>query len=205
MRPLRNGSDYERLPEMPPGERRIYTPSTGEIDPTMGAVARAVVDRSGRSRGEHPLNSFAAVGPDSEALVGTQAPLDVYAPLGILADRGGFALLIGVGLTTMTLLHLAEVRAGREPFRRWANAPSGDVIEVQTGGCSGGFDAFEPLLARRTRETLVGESRWRAYAARETIEDAVVAIQLNPQITHCGNLTCERCRDAVVGGPLVAT
>jgi aminoglycoside N3'-acetyltransferase len=122
----------------------------------------------------------------------------------MLADRGGFVLLIGVRLTSMTLLHLAEARAGREPFRRWANDPSGNVIEVQTGSCSAGFGAFEPALAPFAQETVVGASCWRAYSARETGAEAARAIETNPQITHCGDPSCELCRDAIAGGPLVA-
>jgi aminoglycoside 3-N-acetyltransferase len=133
-----------------------------------------------------------------------QHTLDVYAPLRVLADRGGFVLLVGVGLTSMTLLHLAEARAGRELFRRWAKAPSGDVVEVQTGSCSAGFDAFEPVLDPLARETSVGASRWRAYPSRETLEKAAQAIRANPAITHCGDETCGRCRDAVAGGPILA-
>jgi aminoglycoside N3'-acetyltransferase len=202
MRPLRNAYDYQQ-PSEAPGDG-IYTPATSEIDRSMGAIARAVVQRPGRSRGSHPLNSFAALGPHANALVAPQWPLDVYAPLAMLADRGGFVLLIGVELTSMTLLHLAEARAGRELFRRWAKATSGDAIEVQTGSCSAGFHAFEPVLAPLARETVVGQSRWRAYPARDAVEEAARAITANPHITHCGELTCGRCRDAIAGGPIIS-
>jgi aminoglycoside 3-N-acetyltransferase len=200
MRPLRNAFDYERPPDIARAGG-IYTSATNEIDPYMGAVACSVVMRPGRARGAHPLNSFAAVGREAEALVAEQQPLDVYAPLRALANRGGFVLLMGVGLTSLTLLHFAEARAGRELFRRWAKAPSGDVIEVQTGSCSAGFDAFEPVLAPLARETTLGASRWRVYPARETVEKAAQAIRANPQMTHCGDETCARCRDAIAGGP----
>jgi len=201
--PLRNAFDYGRVSESSRAGP-IYTPMTDEIDASMGAVPRAVVERPGRTRGAHPLSSFAAVGPDAEVLVGAQAPLDAFAPLRLLAQGGGFVLLIGVGLTSMTLLHLAEACAGREPFRRWATAPSGDVIEVQTGGCSAGFGAFERVLAPLAREAVVGASRWRSYPAGAVVEEATRALQANPQITHCDNPACEQCRDAIAGGPLVA-
>jgi aminoglycoside 3-N-acetyltransferase len=71
--PLRNAFDYDCLSETR-GDSRIYASSTSEIDRSTGAVARAVVERPGRSRGAHPLSSFAAVGPDAESLVGVQAP-----------------------------------------------------------------------------------------------------------------------------------
>jgi aminoglycoside 3-N-acetyltransferase len=204
MRPPRNGLDYDRPLDVEP-DGRIFTPATNEMEgPYMGAVARAVVARPGRARGEQPLNSFAAVGPEAGALLAAQQPLDVYAPLKELAERGGFVLLIGVGLTSMTLLHLAEARAGRETFRRWARARTGEVIEVQAGSCSAGFDAFEPVLAPHAREATVGESRWRAYPARAAVESAARAIRANPQLTRCGNERCERCPDAIAGGPILA-
>jgi len=43
------------------GVGRVYTPAFGEIDQDMGAVAAEIVRMAGSARGEHPLNSFAAV------------------------------------------------------------------------------------------------------------------------------------------------
>ena len=38
MRPARNGWDYKSPPAPTPGEGRIYSPDTTEIDPDMGAI-----------------------------------------------------------------------------------------------------------------------------------------------------------------------
>jgi aminoglycoside 3-N-acetyltransferase len=199
MRPPRNGIDYE-VPLDSPGEGRVFMPDSTEISPQMGAVAAAVLARPGRARGDHPLNSFSAIGARSD-LVLEQRPLDVYAPLRILAGRDGFVLLIGVGLDRMTLLHLAEERAGRRLFRRWANGPDGLPMEVETGSCSEGFAKLEPVLAPLAHETFVGSSRWLAFPARATLEHAAETIRAQPDITHCGRNDCLRCRDAVAGGP----
>lgn len=199
MRPPRNGIDYD-APLDSPGADRVFSPASSELSPHMGAVAAAVLARPGRLRGDHPLNSFAAVGERPD-LVLEQRPLDVYAPLRILAARDGFVLLIGAGLDRMTLLHLAEERAGRALFRRWANGPDGRPMEVETGSCSEGFINLEPALAPLARETLVGASRWRAFPARATLGAAADAIREQPEITHCGREDCLRCRDAVAGGP----
>jgi aminoglycoside N3'-acetyltransferase len=86
----------------------------------MGAIAAAVVQMPGRSRGNHPICSFAAVGPHAQSLVAHQSPLAVNAPLAALADCSGYVVLMGVGLNCMTLLHLAEQQAGRNLFRHWA-------------------------------------------------------------------------------------
>jgi hypothetical protein len=64
-------------------------------------------------------------------------------------------VLIGVGLTSLALLHLAEQLAGRGPFRRWALGANGKPELVPVGGCSNGFDTFEPIVAPAKRHTLV--------------------------------------------------
>jgi aminoglycoside 3-N-acetyltransferase len=201
MRPLRNAFDYERG-FTSPVRASTYTPDTDAIDDDMGAIPRAVVRRPDRIRGAHPLCSFAAVGTEAGAIIERQAPLGVFAPLAALADREGFVLLAGVGLPNMTLIHLAERRAGRQPFRRWAKMASGEVIEAASGGCGAGFDALEPILAPITRERKVGDSRWRVFPARETVEIAARAIAENPQVTRCADPSCLLCADAIAGGPI---
>jgi aminoglycoside 3-N-acetyltransferase len=157
----------------------------------------------GRVRGNHPLCSFSAVGPLAQRLIAGQTPLNINAPLAALAEVGGSVVLMGVGLEKMTLLHLAEERAGRNPFRRWANGPDGQVIEVTTGGCSDGFGKLEPLLAPLMQEAHVGQSHWRIFPAEPTLTVATAVIRQNPLITHCGRSGC-RCDDAVLGGPILA-
>ena len=205
MRPERNGIDYDALPEgRAGGENRVFTPETNDVSATMGAIPAEVLARPERVRGSNPLCSFAALGPLAER-VREQRPLDVYAPLRILAAKGGWALLIGVDLRSLTLLHLAEEKAGRRLFRRWANGPDGKPMEVEVGSCSQGFLNFEPILAPLARATRVGESRWVAYPARELLALAADAIREKPGITHCGDADCLRCRDAVAGGPPVSS
>jgi aminoglycoside 3-N-acetyltransferase len=202
MRPLRNAFHYERG-FTSPIRTSTYTPNTDEIDDDMGAIPRAIVRRPDRARGVHPLCSFAAVGPGAQALVEPQSPPDVFAPLEALADQEGLVLLAGVGLPTMTLLHLAEVAAGRQPFRRWAKLESGDVIEAASGGCGTGFGALESVLNPIAREKTVGGSRWRVFPAREALEIAARAIAGNPQVTHCADPNCLLCADAIAGGPII--
>src|SRR5437870_4023263 len=201
MRPARNGLDYETAVESP-GRDRIFSPGSNELSPSMGAIPAAVLARPERVRGNNPLCSFTALGPGAD-LVREQRPLDVYAPLRLLGARGGFVLLIGVGLERMTLLHLAEEKAGRTPFRRWANGPDGRPQEIEVGSCSDGFPRLEPVLAPLAHEVRVGESLWRAFPARATVDAAAAAIRDRPDITHCGSADCLRCADAIAGGPSV--
>lgn len=183
------------------GLGRIYTPTCDEIDPDMGAVARELIRMDGAVRGAHPLNSFAAAGPDAEDLVGNQTRSDVYAPIRELARRGGNILLMGVGLESMTALHAAEERAGRRLFRRWANGGDGEAVDVAVGGCSRGFGAFEGVLAELERRHRVGESVWRVFPAQTAIDVATEAIEAQPELTRCDRASCVRCTDAIAGGP----
>ena len=204
MRPERNGIDYEAPEGGAGGANRVFTPETNDVNSTMGAIPAEVLARPERVRGSNQLCSFAALGPLADR-VREQRPLDVYAPLRILAAKDGWALLMGVDLRSLTLLHLAEEKAGRRLFRRCANGPDGKPMEVEVGSCSQGFVNFEPVLAPLARETLVGESRWVAYPARETLALGAETIRGNPGMTHCGDADCLRCRDAVAGGPPVSS
>jgi len=203
MRPERNGWDYAPVPRDESGGPRIFTPASMELDQEdMGAVSAAVLAMRNRVRGNHPLNSFTAVGPLAHDLIDGQEPTAVYRPLEILTDRDGWVVLMGVSLRSLTLLHLAEKSAGRQLFRRWANDSHGRVMMVEAGGCSLGFERFESVLAPMERRITVGQTTWRAYRGKEALEAAGQAILDDPFITHCGNDECHRCRDAVLGGPV---
>ena len=168
----------------------------------MGAIPAAVLARPGRTRGDHPLGSFAAVGALAHELTAPQRGLDVFAPLRALAERGGLVILIGVGLERMTLLHAAEQAAGRTMFRRWAS-DGASVCEVESGGCSDGFGRLEPVLEPLARRVRVGKSGWAGYPVAAALELAARAIRADPAITRCARPECARCQDAVAGGPLV--
>ena len=195
---------YETSQHTLPGAARIYTPDAPDIDRAdMGAIPAAVLAMPESVRGNHPLCSFAAVGPLADKLVALQQPLQVFAPLRALAETGGSVVLMGVGLTELTLIHLAEQLAGRNLFRRWANGSDGQPMAVEVGGCSDGFGKFEPILAPVMQSTVVGQSEWRVYPALETLKRLAQAIRNDPMMTHCGRTDCTRCDDAVLGGPIL--
>jgi len=203
-RPDRNGWNYSAVENSFGNSGLVYSPESTDIDQDMGAVAAEIVSQPGRCRGNHALNSFAAVGPLANRLISKQGSLDVYGPLKELAVADGFILLMGVGPEKMTLIHLAEAMAGRQLFRRWANGPDGRPAMYETGGCSEGFNNLEPILAVLARETHVGESRWRAFPAHSTLTAVAAKILTQPESTHCPDPCCIRCDDAVRGGPILS-
>ena len=197
----RNG-DRARLPER--RGARGFSPGMTEVSREMGAIPAWVAAHPGRHRGNHPLNSFAALGPRSVEVTGGQQPQDVYAPLRVAADSGGFVALLGVDLTSMTLIHLAEQMAGRELFVRWALLADGRRVPARVGSCSSGFELLAPALSPAESVSLVGGSRWRVFPAGQAVRLAAAEISARPGVTGCGRASCDRCRDAVAGGPIGA-
>lgn len=207
MRPPRNGIDYHQPPGTTPAAdpTTAYTVGCGVINPGMGTLPATLIARQGAHRGRHPLNSFAALGPQAAELIEPQEPADVYAPLRVLAEQHGVVLLIGVGLNRMTALHLAEQRSGRRLLIRWARRCDGGVCMVETGSCSEGFPRLDPHLGGYAQRTCVAAARWSAYPARETLDAAVAAMIADQDITRCPKDTCLRCLDSIAGGPIGPT
>lgn len=205
-RPARNAIDYPEKDRLAaanpwPGMSDIYDPTRTEVDADLGATAAYVAARPDRIRCRRSPGTFSAVGPLAAELIGREAP-DEYGPLRDLPARGGWVLLAGVGLTRMTLLHLAEIAAGRRPFVHWTRGPDGRPQRSLGGECSEGFEALAPVLRVVERRTIVGQSLWRAYPANEAVLRAAKAIRSDPEITHCGDPGCIECADAIAGGPL---
>jgi len=205
-RPVRNGIDYSTLaaPALigaaPSG--RVYDSTCTEVATWLGAFSAHVAARADRVRCTFGTGEFAAVGALADRLIDAETEADVYGPLRALVEEDGAVVLMGVDLTKMTLLHLAEVEAGRCPFVRWARGRDGRAVRVRTGECSEGFESLTPAFAPVERNVLVGRSRWRVLPARRTLTLASNAIRANPSITHCPNAACLECADAIAGGPL---
>lgn len=206
-RPERNGVDYAATDRSAaaspwPGSSRLYDSSCTETDSWLGATAAHVARRTDRVRCRRPCGEFSAVGPSASALIEAETPDDSFGPLRALVDSDGWVVLMGVSLTKLTLLHLAEAQAGRRPFIRWALGPGHTAIRVMGGECSRGFDRLAEALAPIERRANVGVSPWRAFPAKCVLERAIAEIERHPSITHCPDPTCIECEDAIAGGPI---
>ncbi|MGE5527717.1 MAG: AAC(3) family N-acetyltransferase [Patescibacteria group bacterium] len=203
--PERNGCDYSRLPEAGSSQIAPYTGAGDQIDESMGAVPAFVLRMEDSVRGNHPFNSFAAVGPLARQIVRGQAPLDVYAPFREMYGRDrAFIVLAGVGLTRATAIHFAEQLAGRRLFRAWAKVAGDGIQETEVGSCSEGFENLAAFVSEIETSASVGRSPWRIFPFRDFVDRIARAVKENPRLTHCGNDNCLRCRDAVAGGPITS-
>lgn len=186
-----------------PENTPVFDPAADAISCSMGAIPREIVRRPQRVRGMHPINSFTAIGPHARTLVATQTPLNVYGPLEQAAELDAKVILMGVGLSSMTAIHLAEQQAGRNLFRRWHLNADGSIGENCVGSCSEGFESLAPQLLPFEEKTRVGASLWRIYPLRQTLQMASKAIQANPEITRCEDPGCQRCQAMMLGGPVI--
>ncbi len=102
------------------------------ISPTreMGVIPELFRTWPGVVRSNHPVGSFAAIGPNAAYLTDDHQLLDMFgetSPIGKLYELDGYVLLLGVDHENDTSLHLAENRA------TWANKtyiPEGTAILV---------------------------------------------------------------------------
>jgi aminoglycoside 3-N-acetyltransferase len=97
---------------------------------TMGRVAELFRTRPGAMRSPHPHRSFSACGPAAADILADQPlddPFGERSPLARLYERGAIILLLGVGYSACTALHLAERRLTGPARRR---VPNGAPLSV---------------------------------------------------------------------------
>ena len=87
-----------------------------DLSPTreMGIVSETFRKMPGVLRSSHPELSFAARGPLSEAIIDNHSlwySLGEKSPLARIYENNGWVLLLGVGYSNNTAMHLAEYRA----------------------------------------------------------------------------------------------
>jgi len=170
------------------------------VDPLIGILAEMLRNHPRAMRTAHPILSFAGVNV-KDALV-TQTMYHPFAPIGWLADRAGWVLLLGVNHTVNTSIHYAERMAGRHQFTRWALTKRRIVECKGYPGCSDGFEAIRPDIEGVTRRVEVGDSFIEAIPLHSLLEAVEKRLKENPLALLCQRDECGRC-DAVrtvVGG-----
>jgi aminoglycoside 3-N-acetyltransferase len=161
------------------------------VDPTMGVLPEVLRGHPSARRTLHPIQSFAGIHADS--ILNTQTIFNPFAPIGALAEEGGWVLLLGVDHTVNTSIHYAEKLAGRRQFVRWALTIDRIVECPGFPGDSSGFNAIAPDLEKVTRRVEIGEGIVQAVPLDKLIEAVVNRIKENPLALLCQREDCERC------------
>jgi aminoglycoside 3-N-acetyltransferase len=161
------------------------------VDPLIGAIPEVFRRHPLAKRTSHPIQSFAGI--NAEIILASQTMKDHLAPLGLLEQSDGWALLMGVDHTVNTSIHYAEKLAGRKQFNRWALTPGGVVECPGFPGCSAGFQAIAGDMEKYTRKATIGESLIQAVPLKMLFKVVVTLIKKDPLALLCQQEDCERC------------
>jgi aminoglycoside 3-N-acetyltransferase len=161
------------------------------VDKMMGILPEVLRKHPKAKRSSHPIQSFTGVGVD--AVLNSQTIFEPLAPIGALAEKDGWVLLLGVDHTVNTSIHYAEKLAGRLQFIRWAIA--GDRV-VECGGFPGDSDGFNAIaidVEKYTRRVEIGGAMVQAIHLKSLINAVIQKITANPFALLCTRDDCERC------------
>ncbi|MCY0880223.1 MAG: AAC(3) family N-acetyltransferase [Firmicutes bacterium] len=171
-----------------------------QLTPSMvGHITEVFRHRAGAGRSWHPTHSVAALGPDSgDFLRGHEqwsTPCAKNSPYGRLVDAGGWVLLLGVDLSSLTLFHA---------FEEWAEVPwlfnreetlytvldGGTVLTVLSrrhtndSRYARDYPALEPWLRRRglLRSVQIGAATVRILDAKGTWDALKPVLRVHPDL-----------------------
>lgn len=163
------------------------------VDRMMGALAETLRRHPHAHRSDHPILSFSGI--NVQDALRTQSLRDPLAPIGVLALRGAWVLLLGVDHSVNTSIHYAEKMRERRQFVRWAIAGGSRILECPGfPGCSSGFNAIAPELEQITRRTRIGNAEIRALPLTGLLETVERILRANPRALLCGSDDCSRCQ-----------
>jgi aminoglycoside 3-N-acetyltransferase len=164
------------------------------VHPDCGSTAEALRKTPGTLRSIHPILSFVATGPHAREALASQTRHNPLGPLAWLEAHDGFVLLMGVDQRENYALHLAEQRAGRKAFVRWALTMD-DIEELPNiPGCMEGFNAIWPEMLSITRVAQIGMARCELIPLKDMLDYAERRIRNMPNFILCDKPSCLSCR-----------
>lgn len=203
------------MPAMTAGDAPFDPATTPTFE--MGATAETFRQLPGVVRSGHPGASFAARGPAAQTICAPQPlspPHGLDSPVGRVYVAGGQVLLLGVGHSESTTLHLAEALAG-VPYsvtHPCVVVTGGEVrtIEIaETDHCCANFARMDGWLraAGQQREGPVGHAHARLFDAQAAVAVARDRLARDPLVFLCqpdaGCEECNRARASVASRPRV--
>jgi aminoglycoside 3-N-acetyltransferase len=195
-----------------------YTANIAEpyFDPAVVPCRTGIIPELSRKRPDavrslHPTHSVTVIGPDAAELtrdhmafrtVGLGSPIDQ------LAKMGGKVLLLGVGHTSNTTVHLGEEYAG-VPKEGWFEVPTcanvlmpdgsiyAHLVDTSTS-CSRGFGRVEPVLRKygEIADGRAGNAALQLMLGMDVVKRVVEIIGAQPDALLCDQLDCRPCTGA---------
>ncbi len=196
--PPTSPAELERLR----AEAPVFDPETSPTEVRwMGVFPEVVRKQPDAKRSHHPVVSFAAIGANANFLTQNAPfhyPLGSESPLARLHQLNGYVLLIGVGHTVNTSLHLAEVWADAPYIHRSATiktAPDQFTIMRGSPECSEGFSKIERVLrqARLLKGGYIGNAPSQLMRQRQLLSMAIAMLQGDAAALLCDDPDCPWC------------
>jgi aminoglycoside 3-N-acetyltransferase len=160
-------------------------------DPMMGILPEVLRVHPAARRSLHPILSFAGVHVD--AALDAQTIYNPLAPIGVLAERKGWVILLGTDHPANTSIHYAEKLAGRRQFVRWALTRKRIVECPGFPGDSTGFGVLTEDLQGDTRRVQCGTAVIQAVPLKRLFEAVTGRLKQNSLDLLCQRPDCERC------------
>jgi aminoglycoside 3-N-acetyltransferase len=197
------------MPTMTDGASPFDPARTPSCD--MGITAELFWRQPGVVRSGHPGASFAAEGPRAEEICAPQPlspPHGPDSPVGRVHALGGQVLLVGVGHSESTTLHLAEALANvpysvEHPCVVMVDGEPRTIPVAETDHCCRRFDQMDGWLqeAGLQREGEVGHARARLVDSKDLVEVAVRRLRADPTVFLCAATgrcgECDRARASI--------
>lgn len=178
------------------------TPCRTGIIPELGRR------RSGAIRSLHPAHSVAVIGPQAETLTRDHLgfrSLGVGSPIDRLAQTGGKVMLVGVGHTSNSLIHIAEEHA-EIPKTSWYDElptfkirmPDGRIVRhlLDTSpSCSAAFGGAEYALRKNNEiaDIQLGGCKIQLMRGADVLRRVLAILEDKPDVLLCTWPGCKPC------------
>jgi len=185
------------------GRESRHLPFIPDLQPDkeIGEIAHRLCSWPASQRSQHPAYSFVAVGKKSHGLVRGYSLTDPLQPLKTFLKEEPFVLTIGVDLSSVSAVHIAE--ESRLPWkfvkeRALTVASSGLAwVDVMAPGCSQGYQALaNHVSAKGVRRAEVGSAKAVLYPMKSLITSAEDLLYQDPMGLSCGRPECLSCNAA---------
>ncbi|MET0286450.1 MAG: AAC(3) family N-acetyltransferase [Polyangiales bacterium] len=186
------------MPTMTDGESVFDPRQTPTTD--MGITAETFWRLPGVLRSTHPGGSFAAVGPEAARICAEQPlspPHGHDSPVGRVYDLDGQVLLLGVGHSENTTLHLAESLADVPYSIAYPTviAEGETALIAETDHCCRNFAQADAWLGALQQRGPVGRGEARLMSSRELVARALEHLERDPLVFLCQR-DCDECAAA---------
>ncbi len=170
----------------------------------MGVVAETFWRLPGVRRSDHPTSSFAARGPEAEAITAPEPLTPSHgpdSPIGRVHQLGGCVLLLGVGQDSNTTIHLGESLAG-VPYRtpKWTtmlvDGRPQRVVFSQIDHCCQNFALVDAWLDERglQKRSTLGHATARLARSADIVDAVVPRLRRDLLLFLCQpDARCEDC------------